>query len=96
MSNVAQAQEIQKLGREFGRELAAALVLASEQAGDDRNLTRQMARLVLLQIEGAVRKLRDAAFPRDLLAVYEKACREGVHAELTTRGTVTELTRRAA
>jgi hypothetical protein len=77
--------EIRRLGGEYGEELAAALVLASNR-GADHALKREMARLVLYRIEGAVEQLRHAAYPDALLAVYEQAVRKGVHDELVRNG----------
>jgi hypothetical protein len=80
-SRVHRFQEVRRLGGEYGRELAAALVLASSRTAD-RALKRQMARIVLRQIAAAVEKLKNAAFPAELTLVYERAARQGVHEEL--------------
>jgi len=74
--------EIESFGYEYGAELAAALVLASHRADADVGLKREMAQIVLREIESAVGRLRKAAAPLLLIAAYEQACRAGVRDEL--------------
>jgi hypothetical protein len=89
--------EFRQHGSEYGRELAAALVLASSRGNADRALKAEMARIVLGQIESAVRTLEDAAFPSDLIALYESAARQGVRDELLrSRDIAAGFNRRAA
>ena len=96
-SRVERFEEVRRLGGEFGRELAAALMLASNRANAERALQRQMARIVLRQIALAVEKLENAAFPADLVALYERAAREGVRDELLkSQAVAAGLERRAA
>jgi hypothetical protein len=96
-SRVHTFEEVRRLGGALGRELAAALVLASGRGNVDRALQRQMARIVLREIAVAVEKLRNAAFPADLTALYERAAREGVRDELLKNTAVAaELRRHAA
>jgi hypothetical protein len=75
---VEREQEVRRLGRDYGHELAAALLLASRQPGADRALTRQMTQIVLREIDAAVLKLRNAAFPAELTAIYERGAKQGV------------------
>jgi hypothetical protein len=90
-------EEVRRLGGEFGRELAAALVLASGRENADRALQRQMAGIVLRQIAVAVEKLENSAFPENLVKLYERAAREGVRDELLkSRAVAAGLARRAA
>lgn len=77
-SAVDREQEARRLGREYGHELAAALLLASRRPGADRALTRQMTQIVLREIDAAVRKLRSGDFPAGLTAIYERGAKEGV------------------
>jgi hypothetical protein len=74
--------EVRRQGGEYGRELAAALLLASSRGDADRALKAEMARIVLRQISAAVETLEDAAFPAHLVGLYESAAREGVRDEL--------------
>jgi hypothetical protein len=74
--------ELERSGREYGEDLAAALVLASRRAGAANDLKRQMAKIVLREISAAVDTLRGASVPANLLAAYELACRAGVRGEL--------------
>jgi hypothetical protein len=74
--------EIERSGYEFGTELAAALVLASNRADANIRLKREMAQIVLREIGSAVQKLRKASAPLLLVAAYEQACRAGVRDEL--------------
>ena len=90
-------QEIEQLGREYGSELAAALVLASRRSGSDNQMKRQMAQLVLREIGTAVDELRRCEYPFEVVQAYEHGAREGVR-DLIERSIVREAqsTRRAA
>ena len=74
--------EIERSGYEYGSELAAALVLASHQIETDLETKRQMAQIVLREIEASVVALRATRTPLVLVSAYEQACREGVRGEL--------------
>ena len=74
--------EIEQSGLEYGKELAAALVLASNRTGADVETKRQMAQIVLREIDSAVDTLRKSPAPLILIAAYEQACRAGVRDEL--------------
>jgi hypothetical protein len=74
--------EIERSGHEYGQELAAALVLASNRTGADTAAKRQMAQIVLREIDSAVETLRKSSAPLLLIAAYEQACRAGVKDEL--------------
>ena len=74
--------EIERSGYEYGSELAAALVLASHQVETDLETKRQMAQIVLREIEASVVALRATRTPLVLVSAYEQACREGVRGEL--------------
>ncbi|MGH6923499.1 MAG: hypothetical protein ACRED5_07140 [Propylenella sp.] len=96
-SRIQRFEEVCRLGGEFGRELAAALMLASGRGNADRALQRQMARIVLRQIAVAVEKLENAAYPAKLIRAYERAAREGVLNELLkSQAIAAKLERRAA
>ena len=95
-SRVQTEKEVRRRGNEYGCELAAALVLASSRGDADRALKRQMAQVVLDQIEDAVRELRGGAFPADLIQIYERGAREGVREEILKSGAITTQLRRAA
>jgi hypothetical protein len=71
-------KEIESLGREYGSELAAALVLASRRTGADNEMKREMAKIVLREIGTAVDELRRAEYPSHVIAAYDRGCREGV------------------
>jgi len=90
-------QEIEHSGREFGSELAAALVLASRRTGADNQVKREMAQIVLREIGTAIDELRRAEYPLEVVQAYEQGCREGVR-DLIERSFVREAqsTRRAA
>ncbi len=90
------AEEMARMGREYGQELAAALVLASRRNAADRGLKKQMARLVLHQIDAAVKRLRKAGLPADLGDLYAHGARQGVHDELVESGAVAADTYRRA
>ena len=96
MSTANTEKEVRRRGNEYGRELAAALVLASSRGNPDRAMKRQMAQIVLDQIEPAVEALKNGAFPERRIQIYERAVRSGVHEELLTSGVVTTHLRRAA
>ncbi len=90
------AEEMARMGREYGQELAAALVLASSRNAGDRGLKTHMAWLVLQQIDAAVERLRKAGLPTDLGDVYQHGARQGVHDELVESGAVAADTYRRA
>jgi hypothetical protein len=95
-NRVLTVEEVRRRGSEYGHELAAALVLASSRKDADRALKAEMAKIVLHQIEGAVRKLQ-GAFPADMVTLYESAARAGVREELLkSRDVAAGLQRRAA
>jgi predicted HAD superfamily phosphohydrolase len=77
--------EIEQSGYEYGAELAAALVLASSRPDADIRMKREMAQIVLREIDSAVDTLRDGMAPLLLVACYEQACRAGVRDELARR-----------
>jgi hypothetical protein len=86
--------EIEREGREYGEELAAALVLASRRPGADNDTKREMAQIVLREIASAVKTMGEVV-PGELVKVYEAACRAGVRAELE-RNLVVQGARHAA
>jgi hypothetical protein len=90
-------REIEQLGREYGSELAAALVLASRRTGADTPMKRDMAKIVLREIGTAIDELRRAEYPFEVVEAYEHGAREGVR-DLIERSIVREAqnTRRAA
>lgn len=75
------ARQFRQIGAEYGRDLAAALLLAVER-GADRDDEHEMARIVLREIDAAVGRFRAARLPDFLVATYERACRESCRAEL--------------
>ena len=79
--------EVRRIGTEYGRELAAAMVLASSRGNADRTLKRQMAQIVLDQIEATVQELKAGAVPADLVQIYQRA-RDGVREELLMSGAI--------
>jgi|SRR6186713_1907278 hypothetical protein len=80
--NAMTSAEIERSGYEYGEELAAALVLASSRADADVRMKRDMAQIVLREIDSAVATLRNGKAPLLLVASYEEACRAGVRDEL--------------
>ena len=74
--------EIEQSGYEYGTELAAALLLASSRLDADSGIKREMAQIVLREIDSAVANLRNGRAPLLLVASYEQACRTGVRDEL--------------
>ena len=74
-------REVERSGREFGEELAAALVLASRRPDTDNDMKRQMAQIVLREIATAVKAIGERV-PGEDVKVFEAACRAGVRAEL--------------
>ena len=88
-------EEIERSGREYGEELAGALVLASRRAGADDDMKRQMAQIVLREIAAAVKKLGETV-PGELLIAYEASCRAGVRDQLERSLALGHETRRAA
>lgn len=79
---IAIRSELEQRGDDFGRELAAALVLAGEKAGRDRNLMREMTAVAANEMRKAVAWLREGELPAKLIAEYERACRKGFQAVL--------------
>jgi len=75
------ARQFRQIGAEYGRDLAAALLLAVER-GADRDIEHDMAQIVLREINAAVDRLRTARMPELLVAAYERACRESCRAQL--------------
>lgn len=88
-------EEMERSGREYGEELAAALVLASRRSGSDDTMKRQMAQIVLREIASAVKSLGQTV-PGHLVRAYEAACRAGVRDELQRSLGLGLVTRRAA
>lgn len=90
-------QEIEQLGRDYGSELAAALVLASRRSDTDTQMKREMAQIVLREIGTAIDELRRAEYPLEVVQAYEQGAREGVR-DLIERSLVrqAERTRYAA
>jgi hypothetical protein len=82
LSAVEREQQVRRLGNAYGRDLAAALVLASSQPGADRGLKRQMSQIVVREIDAAILKLRKGAFPAELTEIYARGAKEGVRDEL--------------
>jgi len=89
-------QEVWRIGDEYGGELAAALLLVSSRGSADRAAKRQMAQIVLKQIEIAVQGLKNAAFPTDLIQIYERGVRAGVRERLLRSGPLPTRLHRAA
>jgi hypothetical protein len=85
-------KEIEQLGREYGSELAAALVLASRRSGADTQVKRDMAKIVLREIGTAIDELRRAEYPLAVVQAYEHGAREGVR-DLIERSFVREAER---
>lgn len=77
--------QLQQAGKEFGSDLAAALVLAAQGADEDRQLKKQMSQIVLREISASVDCLRGRQLPEALVAVYERACREACRDELLSK-----------
>jgi hypothetical protein len=75
------ARQFKQIGAEYGRDLAAALLLAVEK-GADRETEQAMAQIVLREIGAAVERLRAARLPELLVAAYERACRESCREQL--------------
>jgi hypothetical protein len=74
--------ELQQRGDDFGRELAAALILAGERAGRDRDLMREMTAIAAREMRVAVDWLREGNLPERLVNDYERACRNGFRSAL--------------
>lgn len=89
------AQRTHRLGREFGQDLAAALVLASGRDAN-RNVKREMAQIVLRQINAAVERLAGSDFPPVLIEAYKQSAREGVRDELLKNRSIAMELGRAA
>jgi hypothetical protein len=89
-------QEVQRHGNEYGADLAAALVLASSRADANRAIRRRMAQVMLNQIEGAINALEEAAFPLDLIQIYERGAYEGMRDELLKGCSIAAQLHRAA
>jgi len=75
MSRIVQGSTAHELGAEYGRELAAAFLLAIRKGATGRTLQRQMGQIVVREISIAVDRLRLAAQPASVVAAYEAACR---------------------
>lgn len=75
------ARQFRQIGAEYGRDLAAALLLAVDR-GADRDVEQEMAQIVLREINAALQRFRSAHMPEFLVATYERACRESCRAEL--------------
>ena len=74
--------ELQLRGNEFGRELAAALVLAGDRAERDHQVMREMTAVAAREMRNAVEWLRGSGLPEQIVADYDRACRKGFQAEL--------------
>jgi hypothetical protein len=74
-SVVAIRSELEQRAAEFGRELAAALMLAGEQCGRDRAMMREMTAVAAGEMRKAVDWLRQGELPEPVVADYEAACR---------------------
>ena len=85
-------REAYLIGHEDGRELAAALVLASNRGKAERALTQRMAQIVLDQIEIKVRHLTNTRLAPILIQNYERGARHGVRDELLKSGVVKPVT----
>lgn|SRR6188508_2119720 len=85
-------REAYVIGHEDGRELAAALVLASNRGKAERALTRRMAQIVLDQIEIKVRHLTNTRLAPILIQNYERGARHGVRDELLKCGVAKPVT----
>jgi hypothetical protein len=74
------------LGHADGRELAAALLLASSRAKADPALKRRMAQIVVEQIETKVHTIASIDLPPEFARSYERGARDGVHDGLAKGG----------
>ena len=74
---IAIRSELEERGEDFGKELAAALVLAGERAGRDPSMMRAMTAVAAHEMRKAAAWLVDGAIPDRLVADYERACRKG-------------------
>ncbi len=79
---IAMRTELEERGHDFGRELAAALVLAGERADRDRQLMREMTAVAAGEMRKAVEWLRENTLPEQFIAEYERACRKGFQSTL--------------
>jgi hypothetical protein len=95
-SQIHLEQEVRRIGNDYGCELAAALVLASSRGNADRILKRQMAQIVLDQIEGAAQELKNAPIPAELIQIFRRGARNGVREELLMSGAIAGQLHRAA
>jgi hypothetical protein len=95
-SQIHLEQEVRRIGNDYGCELAAALVLASSRGNADRMLKRQMAQIVLDQIEGAAQELKNAPVPAELIQIFWRGARNGVREELLMSGAIAGQLHRAA
>lgn len=93
--NSTPALELERSGREYGRELAAALVLASSRVGNHPELKREMSQIVVREILKSAADMRTASVAEPLVRAYELACRAGVRCELQDR-VASRAARRAA
>jgi len=87
---------VRRIGLEYGRELAAALLLATRRNDADTGMTRRMAQIVVREIAAAVAKLQAAALSDEVVATYERAARDGVGEGLLRNGIAARTERRAA
>jgi len=66
----------------FGRELAAALVLAGDRAGRDRAMMRAMTAVAGSEMRRAIEHFHANEIPAVMVERFERACRSGFQAEL--------------
>jgi hypothetical protein len=81
-------QEVRRIGKEYGCELGAALVLASSRGRADQAQERRMTQIVLDQIEGSAQALKTGRIPAGLIQIFQRAARNGVRTELLTSGAI--------
>jgi hypothetical protein len=70
--------EVRRLGECHGRDLGAALLLASKGETIGRSLKQRMSQVVLDQIGAMVGKLQRESFPPELTDIFERSARQGV------------------
>ncbi len=81
-ATIAMRTELEERGYSFGRELAAALVLAGDRFGRDRQAMREMTAVAAREMRKAVEWLREGELPDPLVADYERSCRTGFQTTL--------------
>ena len=59
-------------------------------------MKRQMAQLVIDQIEAAVQELKNATVPAELIQIFRQGARNGVREELLMSGAIAAQLHRAA